>query len=108
MPKRILQGRSSSATGNKTVVVRVERRVMDPVYKKFVRRSKNYAAHDEDNRCHVGDAVQIEECRPISKRKSWVVLGAASGVAPGGPPPCPRRRGRGGAEVTANEAGGAA
>ena len=57
---------------------------MHPVYKKFVTRSKKYAAHDEDNRWHVGDAVRIEESRPISKRKRWVVLGA-SGEGRGGP-----------------------
>ena len=83
MPKRILQGVVVSDACDKTIIVRVERRVMHPVYKKFVTRSKKYAAHDETNRHHAGDAVQIEECRPISKRKSWVVLGAASGSAPG-------------------------
>jgi small subunit ribosomal protein S17 len=83
MPKRILQGIVVSDAQDKTIVVRVERRVMHPVYKKFVTRSKKYAAHDEDNKFHTGDAVQIEECRPISKRKSWMVLGEATGVAPG-------------------------
>jgi len=83
MPKRILQGIVVSDAQNKTVVVRVERRVMHPVYKKFVTRSKKYAAHDEDNKFHAGDAVQIEESRPISKRKSWIVTGEATGVAPG-------------------------
>jgi small subunit ribosomal protein S17 len=108
MPKRILQGVVVSDAGDKTIIVRVERRVMHPVYKKFVTRSKKYAAHDETNRFHAGDAVQIEESRPISKRKSWVVLGEASGVAPG----LARRRERAavvetGAEVEA-EAGDAA
>jgi small subunit ribosomal protein S17 len=70
MPKRILQGIVVSDACDKTVIVRVERRVMHPVYKKFVSRSKKYAAHDEENRCKVGEAVQIEESRPISKRKS--------------------------------------
>jgi small subunit ribosomal protein S17 len=83
MPKRVLQGIVVSDAQNKTVVVRVERRVMHPLYKKFITRSKKYAAHDEDNKFHAGDAVQIEESRPISKRKSWVVTGEASGVAPG-------------------------
>jgi small subunit ribosomal protein S17 len=59
---------------NKTVTVLVDRRVMHPLYKKFIRRSKNYAAHDEDNACKVGDLVRIEECRPISKRKTWIVI----------------------------------
>ena len=76
MPKRVLTGVVVSDKANKTVIVRVERRVMHPVYKKFIMRSKKYAAHDEDNRWHAGDAVRIEESRPISKRKHWVVLGA--------------------------------
>ena len=76
MSRRILQGVVVSDAGDKTVVVRVERRVMHPIYKKFIRQSKKYAAHDEQNRWHVGDAVRIEESRPISKRKHWVVLGA--------------------------------
>jgi small subunit ribosomal protein S17 len=83
MPKRILQGIVVSDVQNKTVIVRVERRVMHPVYKKFVTRSKKYAAHDEDDKFHTGDAVLIEESRPLSKRKSWIVLGEATGVAPG-------------------------
>jgi small subunit ribosomal protein S17 len=116
MPKRILQGIVVSDAQNKTVVVRVERRVMHPIYKKFITRSKKYAAHDEENKFHAGDAVQIEESRPISKRKSWIVLGEATGVAPG----LTRRRARaaevdteaaaeaeGEAEVAAVEAGGA-
>jgi small subunit ribosomal protein S17 len=74
MPKRILQGQVVSDKQDKTVVVSVERRVMHPVYKKFITRSKKYAAHDEANLCKVGDTVRIEECRPISKRKRWVVL----------------------------------
>ena len=74
MPKRILQGEVVSDAMDKTVVVRVERRIMHPVYKKFIRRSKKYAAHDEVNLCKVGDTVRIEECRPISKRKTWVVI----------------------------------
>jgi small subunit ribosomal protein S17 len=75
MSRRILQGIVVSDAADKTVVVRVERRVMHPIYKKFVTTSKKYAAHDADNRHHVGDAVRIEESRPISKRKHWVVLG---------------------------------
>jgi small subunit ribosomal protein S17 len=66
---------------DKTVVVRVERRVMHPVYKKFIRRSKKYAAHDETNSCKVGDVVRIEECRPISKNKSWTVVSDDTAVA---------------------------
>ena len=74
MPKRILQGVVVSDKMDKSVVVRVERRVMHPVYKKYVKRSKNYTAHDEKNLCKVGDNVQIMESRPISKTKSWVVV----------------------------------
>jgi small subunit ribosomal protein S17 len=105
MPKRILQGIVVSDKQDKTIVVRVERRVMHPIYKKFITRSKKYAAHDADNKFHVGDAVQIEECRPISKRKTWTVMGEAMGVAPG----LARRRARA-AETegeTAAVAGGA-
>ncbi len=111
MPKRILQGIVVSDACNKTITVRVERRVMHPVYKKFVTRSKKYAAHDENNKFHAGDAVQIEECRPLSKRKSWIVLGEATGVAPG----LARRRARAAtteveveAPVATCDAGGAA
>ncbi|MEE8532523.1 MAG: 30S ribosomal protein S17 [Alphaproteobacteria bacterium] len=74
MPRRILQGTVVSAAGDKTVVVRVERRLMHPMYKKFIRRSKKYAAHDEGNRCKPGDVVRIRESRPYSKRKSWEVI----------------------------------
>jgi small subunit ribosomal protein S17 len=59
---------------DKTVTVLVERRVMHPLYKKFIRRSKRYAAHDEENICKAGDVVRIEECPPISKRKAWMVI----------------------------------
>jgi small subunit ribosomal protein S17 len=83
MPRRVLQGVVVSDACDKTVVVRVERRVMHPIYKKFVSRSKKYAAHDEDNRFRAGDAVRIEESRPISKRKSWVVIGGPGDAAPG-------------------------
>jgi small subunit ribosomal protein S17 len=79
MSKRVLQGIVVSDACDKTVIVRVERRVMHPVYKKFITHSKKYAAHDEQNRFHAGDAVQIEESRPISKRKHWVVLGDSAG-----------------------------
>ena len=74
MPRRILTGRVTSDKMDKTVTVLVNRRVMHPLYKKFIRRSKKYAAHDEDNICKIGDAVRIEECRPISKRKTWMVI----------------------------------
>jgi len=74
MPRRVLTGRVTSDKMDKTVTVLVNRRVMHPLYKKFIRRSKNYAAHDELNLCKTGDVVRIEECRPISKRKTWLVV----------------------------------
>jgi small subunit ribosomal protein S17 len=74
MPTRILQGVVVSDKQDKTVVVSVERQVMHPVYKKFVKKSKKFAAHDENNQYKVGDQVSIEECRPISKHKSWTVI----------------------------------
>ncbi|MCW8307034.1 30S ribosomal protein S17 [Acidiphilium sp. PA] len=73
MPKRVLTGRVVSDKMDKTVTVLVERRIMHPLYKKFIRRSKKYAAHDEANVCATGDLVRIEECPPISKRKAWLV-----------------------------------
>ncbi|MBC7134619.1 30S ribosomal protein S17 [Oceanibaculum nanhaiense] len=74
MPRRQLQGTVVSDANEKTVVVQVDRRVMHPVYKKFITRSKKYHAHDEENRLKVGDLVKIEECRPISKNKRWRVV----------------------------------
>ena len=75
MPKRILQGVVVSDKNAKTVVVEVERRYTHPLLKKTVRRSKKYHAHDENNVFKVGDLVSIEETRPISRNKRWVVLG---------------------------------
>ena len=83
MPKRVLQGVVVSDSCDKTVIVRVERRIMHPLYKKFVSRSKKYAAHDEENRYRAGDAVRIEESRPLSKRKHWVVVAGPGDAAPG-------------------------
>lgn len=74
MPRRILQGVVVSDKQDKTVVVSVERQVMHPVYKKFIKRSKKYAAHDENNQFKVGDIVRIIESRPISKSKTWAVI----------------------------------
>jgi small subunit ribosomal protein S17 len=76
MPKRILQGTVVSDKGDKTVIVLVERRLKHPLYKKTIRRSKRYAAHDELNKFKIGDEVRIEECRPLSKTKTWSVLEA--------------------------------
>ena len=75
MPKRVLQGVVVSDKSDKTVIVSVDRRVMHPVYKKFITRSKKYAAHDEANTYKTGQTVRIEESKPISKRKRWVVIG---------------------------------
>ncbi len=77
MPKRILQGTVVSDVNDKTVVVRVERRFPHPLYKKTVRRSKKYQAHDETNAVKIGDKVAIEECSPISKNKRWSVVKSA-------------------------------
>ncbi len=73
MPRRVLEGRVVSDAMDKTVTVLVERRTMHPIYKKYVKQSAKYAAHDETNLFRVGDTVEIEECRPISKRKTWTV-----------------------------------
>lgn len=74
MPRRVLQGVVTSDVCDKTVTVLVQRRLMHPVYKKFITRSKRYAAHDENNTFKKGDNVRIIECRPISKRKRWEVV----------------------------------
>jgi small subunit ribosomal protein S17 len=74
MPKRALWGTVVSDKQDKTVVVQVERRFTHPLLKKTVRRSKKYHAHDEGNACKVGDRVWIEEHRPISKTKRWIVV----------------------------------
>jgi small subunit ribosomal protein S17 len=74
MPKRILQGVVVSDKNDKTIVVEVERRYTHPLFKKTVRRSKKYHAHDEANKFKTGDQVSIQECAPVSKNKRWVVL----------------------------------
>lgn len=74
MPRRILQGVVVSDKQDKTVIVRVERRMMHPIYKKFIRRSKKFAAHDENNVGKIGDVVRIRECAPISKSKKWELV----------------------------------
>lgn len=80
MPKRILEGNVVSDKMDKTITVLVERRFRHPVYKKYIKRTDKYAAHDEANAFKVGDRVQIEECRPVSKRKTWTVITAAAGT----------------------------
>jgi small subunit ribosomal protein S17 len=74
MPRRVLQGVVVSDKQDKTVVVKVERRFKHPLYKKFIKRSKKYAAHDENNQFKIGDLVKIAETKPISKNKSWEVV----------------------------------
>lgn len=89
MPARVLQGSVVSSANDKTVVVRVERRILHPLYKKIIKRSKKYMAHDESDAIKVGDVVKIRECRPMSKRKRWIVIGdepAAAAIAAGEAP----------------------
>ena len=74
MPKRVLTGTVVSDKGDKTVVVRVERRVKHPLYGKIIKLSKKYHAHDEGNAYRPGEQVRIQECAPISKLKTWTVL----------------------------------
>lgn len=74
MPRRVLEGQVVSDKMDKTVTVLVERRTMHPIYKKYVKQSAKYAAHDEANVFRIGDKVSIEECSPISKRKTWRVV----------------------------------
>jgi small subunit ribosomal protein S17 len=74
MPKRVLTGTVVSDKGDKTVVVRVERRVKHPLYGKIIKLSKKYHAHDEGNAFRQGEQVRIQECAPVSKLKSWTVL----------------------------------
>ncbi len=81
MPKRVLTGTVVSDKGDKTIVVRVERRVKHPLYGKIIRLSKKYHAHDEGNAFKLGEQVRIEECAPVSKLKSWTVLDRV-GAAP--------------------------
>jgi len=84
MPKRILIGTVTSDKTDKTVTVKVERKVKHPLYGKIIRRSKKYHAHDEENSFKMGDTVRIEETKPISKTKTWKVIDtvkASKGVA---------------------------
>jgi len=74
MPKRILTGTVVSNTQDKTITVNVTRQVKHFRYKKIIKRSKRYLAHDEANKYNIGDSVSIRECKPFSKRKKWMVL----------------------------------
>ena len=78
MPKRIMQGVVVSDKMEKTIVVNVERKFPHSLYKKFIKRSKRYHVHDEDNQFKMGDIVKIQECRPLSKSKRWVVISVSS------------------------------
>jgi small subunit ribosomal protein S17 len=80
VPRRVLQGVVVSDKMDKTVVVRVERRVRHPIYKKIIRRSGKFSAHDAGNRCKEGDVVRIRECRPLSRSKRWEVIGESAGA----------------------------
>lgn len=82
MPKRILTGTVVSDKTDKTVVVKVERKVKHPLYGKIIRRSKKYHAHDEANTFKEGQTVRIEECAPISKLKSWRVVDGGGVATP--------------------------
>jgi len=74
MPRRVLEGLVVSDKMDKTITVLVERRYMHPIYKKYLRRTDKYAAHDEGNIAKEGQKVRIIECAPISKRKSWTLV----------------------------------
>ena len=74
MPKRILTGTVVSSNTNKTIVVKVTRRVKHKLYKKIISQSKKYHAHDENNSFKIGDSVRIIESKPISKLKTWIVM----------------------------------
>ena len=82
MPKRVMQGTVVGDGGDKSITVRIDRRFMHPLYKKVIRRSKKYTAHDESNRAKIGDVVRIRECAPISKRKRWELLADGDGDGP--------------------------
>ncbi|MDA9930914.1 30S ribosomal protein S17 [Alphaproteobacteria bacterium] len=74
MPKRTMQGKVVSDKADKTITVLIERRIMHPVYKKIITKSKKFAAHDAENRFKQGDIVRIRECAPISKSKNYEVI----------------------------------
>ena len=74
MPKRILSGKVVKKSGDKTISVLVTRQTTHPIYKKIIRVSKKYLAHDSENKIIVGDSVRIQETKPISKNKSWEVI----------------------------------
>ncbi len=76
---RVMQGVVVSDKADKTILVKIERRIMHPLYKKFILRSKKFAVHDESNAKKVGDVVKIRTCRPRSRRKHWEVVPETAG-----------------------------
>ena len=74
MTKKVLKGIVTSTKNNKTIVVEVTRKFKHPFYEKVIKRSKKYHAHDENNECNVNDEVLIQESRPLSKTKRWIVI----------------------------------
>ncbi len=98
MPRRVLEGNVVGDKTDKTITVLVERRYMHPVYKKYIKKSDKFAAHDEGNAYKIGDRVSIIECRPISKRKRWTVLEGDAKSAP-----APKKKAAAPAKPKANE-----
>ncbi len=94
MPRRVLEGTVVSTKMNKTITVLVERRYIHPVYKKYLKRTDKYAAHDENNVAKEGEKVQIIECKPISKRKNWILIkdGKEQGPVTGEKKPAPEKK----------------
>jgi len=72
--ERTVIGVVTSTGMEKTITVRVERKVPHPLYKKYIRRTSKLHVHDEDSKCQVGDVVVIKQCRPLSKTKSWTLV----------------------------------
>ncbi len=92
MPRRVLEGTVVSDKMDKTITVLVERRYIHPVYKKYLKRTDKYAAHDENNVAKAGEKVQIIECAPISKRKSWVLIKDGKEQLPTRPQPLQKQK----------------
>ena len=76
--KRVLTGKIVSDKMDKTIVVLMERQIKHPLYGKFIKRSKKYHVHDENNECHIGDTVTFKECRPLSKSTHWTLIKVVS------------------------------
>ena len=91
MPRRVLKGKVVSDKMDKTITVLVERRYMHSLYKKFIKRTDKFAAHDENNQFKIGDSVSIEECKPISKRKTWTVVTGDAPAAPAAKKPAAKK-----------------